>query len=81
MEDTGYRPFFLIVIPAHNEEAIEHTLDSLLRQDYDHAAIMVMNDGSKDRTSEIAHEYASNHARVIAVDRDLDIAGRAKARS
>jgi 1,2-diacylglycerol 3-beta-glucosyltransferase len=79
MEDTGYRPFFFIIIPAHNEEAVvAHTIDSLLRQDYDHAAIMVMNDGSQDNTSEIAHEYEGNYAGVIVVDRGPEIAGQGK---
>ncbi len=79
MVDSGYRPFFFIIIPAHNEEAVlAHTIDSLLRQDYEHAAIMVMNDGSKDGTSAIGHEYADKYDRVIVVDRGPDIAGRGK---
>lgn len=79
LEDTGYRPFFFVLIPAHNEEAvIAHTIDSLLRQDYQHTAIMVMNDGSKDMTSEIAHEYAETNGRVLVVDRGPDVAGQGK---
>jgi len=79
MDDTGYRPFFFIIIPAHNEEAVlAHTIDSLLRQDYEHVAIMVMNDGSRDRTSEIGHEYAEKHGSVIVVDRGPEIAGKGK---
>lgn len=79
MTDTGYRPFFFIIIPAHNEEAVlAHTIDSLLRQDYEHTGIMVMNDGSKDRTSEIGHEYADKHASVVVIDRGSDIAGKGK---
>jgi len=79
MADTGYRPFFFIIIPAHNEEAVvSHTIDSLLRQDYPHAAIMVMNDGSMDRTSEIAHSYTADNPAVIVVDRGPEIAGRGK---
>lgn len=79
MEDTGYRPFFFIIIPAHNEEeVIAHTIQSLLKQDYPHRTIMVMNDGSKDRTSEIAHGFAAEHADVLVVDRGPEIAGRGK---
>lgn len=77
--DTGYRPFVFIVIPAHNEEAvIAHTIESLLRQGYPHKTIMVMNDGSKDRTSEIAHAYESKHPEVLVVDRGPDISGKGK---
>ncbi|TLM81116.1 MAG: glycosyltransferase, partial [Actinobacteria bacterium] len=79
MEETDYRPYYFVVVPAHNEEVvIAHTIESLLRQDYEHVAIMVMNDGSKDRTSEIAHEYARQYDSVIVVDRGPDVAGRGK---
>lgn len=75
--DASYEPFVFVVIPAHNEEAvIAHTIESLLRQDYEHRAIMVMNDGSKDATSEVANQYTEHG--VIVVDRDLEIAGRGK---
>jgi len=77
--DRGYRPFVFIVIPAHNEEeVIAHTIESLLRQDYTHRGILVMNDGSKDATSRIAHSYADKHSDVLVVDRGPDIAGRGK---
>lgn len=79
MQDTGYRPFFFVIVPSHNEEAvIAHTIESLMRQDYEHFAVMVMNDGSKDRTSEIAHSYAEKHAKVVVIDRGPEIAGRGK---
>jgi len=79
MEDTGYRPMFFIIVPAHNEEVvIGHTIEALLRQDYEHASIMIMNDGSKDATSEIAHDYAERHPSVMVVDRGPEIAGRGK---
>jgi 1,2-diacylglycerol 3-beta-glucosyltransferase len=79
MKDTGYRPFVFIIVPAHNEEAvISHTIESLLRQEYENLAIMVMNDGSKDRTSEIAHSYAESNAQVVVVDRGPDVAGKGK---
>jgi len=79
MQDTGYRPFYFIIIPAHNEEAvIGHTIESLLRQDYEFKSIMVMNDGSKDDTSAIAHDYAERHEGVMVVDRGPDVAGQGK---
>lgn len=79
MPDTGYRPFFFIVVPSHNEEAvIAHTIESLLKQDYQHRAIMIMNDGSKDKTSEIAWDYARRFPEVVVIDRGPEIAGRGK---
>jgi len=79
MKDEGYRPMFFIVVPAHNEEVvIGHTIEALLRQDYEHTAIMIMNDGSRDDTSLIAHEYAERYPEVMVVDRGFEIAGRGK---
>jgi cellulose synthase/poly-beta-1,6-N-acetylglucosamine synthase-like glycosyltransferase len=76
---ADYEPFVFVVIPAHNEEAvIAHTLESLLRQEYAPYTVLVMNDGSKDRTSEIAHEYGAQYAEVMVVDRGPEIAGKGK---
>lgn len=77
--DTGYRPFVFVVIPAHNEEdVIAHTIESLLRQEYEHRAVLVMNDGSADGTSAIAWRYAEQNPDVVVVDRGPDVAGRGK---
>lgn len=79
LRDKGYRPYFVIVVPAHNEEAvIGHTVESLLAQEYPHRLIMIMNDGSQDRTSELAHEFESRGSAVQVVDRGPEIAGRGK---
>jgi glycosyltransferase involved in cell wall biosynthesis len=44
-----------IIIPAHNEEAsIENTLKAVFKQDYPDFEIIVVNNNSSDRTSEIA---------------------------
>lgn len=75
----GYEPFVFIVIPAHNEEAvISHTVWSLLRQDYPHKLVLVMDDGSKDGTAAIASAIAEGSDEVMVVSRAADIAGRGK---
>lgn len=49
-----------VVIPAYNEEAtIVLCLDSLRRQTLKANRIVVMDDGSKDRTREIVQQYAA----------------------
>jgi 1,2-diacylglycerol 3-beta-glucosyltransferase len=71
-------PGMALIVPAHNEEAvIGGTLDSLLRLDYDHYCVIVINDGSTDRTSEVAHAFTSD-PRVLVVDRPVELAGRGK---
>jgi dolichyl-phosphate beta-glucosyltransferase len=57
-------PFFLsIIIPAYNEEArLPHTLPEVINfvdaQDYK-IEVLVVDDGSSDRTSEIVKEFAT----------------------
>lgn len=47
-----------VIIPAYNVEAyIRRCLDSLVNQTYENIEIIVVNDGSTDRTEEIVKEY------------------------
>jgi glycosyltransferase involved in cell wall biosynthesis len=59
-------PRVSILIPAYNAERwIAETLKSALAQDYPNCEIIVVDDGSKDRTLEIARHYESSAVRVI----------------
>ncbi len=52
-----YEPFVSIIVPAYNEEfVIEATIQSLLNSDYENFEIIVVDDGSADRTSEVVRE-------------------------
>lgn len=52
-----------VIIPAYNvENYIRRCLDSLVNQTYENMEIIVVNDGSTDRTEEIVREYAEKHA-------------------
>ena len=52
-----YEPFVSIIVPAYNEEfVIEATIRSLLNSDYDNLEIIVVDDGSQDRTTEVVRE-------------------------
>ncbi|MDD5112269.1 MAG: glycosyltransferase [Candidatus Altiarchaeota archaeon] len=56
-------PQISIVVPAFNEErGIANTIDSLLKINYPRELLelVVVNDGSKDRTAEIIQPYADN---------------------
>ncbi len=49
---------FLIIIPAHNEEKnISFCLESLKNQTFRDFRVVVVNDGSKDKTAEIAEKF------------------------
>jgi len=60
-------PKVSIIVPAYNEEEnIEKTIKSLLELDYprDKLEIIIVDDGSKDRTYEIAKKYESDIIKV-----------------
>ena len=47
-----------ILTPAYNGEGLIHRLlDSVLRQTYPHVAMVVVNDGSTDRTEDVVKSY------------------------
>jgi len=57
-----------IIIPTYNMEAyIGKCLDSLLIPEFDLVEVLVVNDGSKDRSSEIAHSYTERYPNTIRV--------------
>jgi cellulose synthase/poly-beta-1,6-N-acetylglucosamine synthase-like glycosyltransferase/peptidoglycan/xylan/chitin deacetylase (PgdA/CDA1 family)/spore germination protein YaaH len=57
----GFNPRVAVLIPSYNEEkVIVRTIRSVLNSDYDNLRVIVIDDGSKDRTAEVAQEaYAS----------------------
>lgn len=60
-----------IIVPGQNVEAyIGKCLDSLLYQDISSSdyEIIVVNDGSTDRTKEIVEGYVSSHSNVILIN-------------
>ncbi|MBI5797307.1 glycosyltransferase family 2 protein [Candidatus Woesearchaeota archaeon] len=58
-----------VVMPAYNEEKkIESSLEKLtayLKGRYENYEILVINDGSKDKTSEIVEKFKENKVRLI----------------
>ena len=61
----GYAPFVSVIVPAFNEElVIKKTISSLLASDYERYEIIVVDDGSRDKTSEIVRESFSHTDQV-----------------
>jgi len=62
----GYWPSVSIIVPAHNEEkVIERCIESLLEVDYPKKEIIVVDDGSSDRTYWLAKKYSVKGVKVI----------------
>ncbi|MFQ6084450.1 MAG: glycosyltransferase [Candidatus Aminicenantia bacterium] len=61
-------PLISVLIPARNEERnIKKCLLSLLKQDYPRLEIIVLDDDSRDRTSEIVKQLAVTHKKLKLV--------------
>ncbi len=76
-------PLVSVIIPAYNAERfIERTLASVLQQTYRHLEVIVIDDGSSDRTADRVRQIAAEDDRVrllqqsnagVAVARNLGI--------
>ena len=60
------QPLVSILIPAYNAEKwIKATLESAVNQDYGRTEIILVNDGSTDRTLEMAKAFKEKNIKII----------------
>jgi len=68
-EVASYRPKVAVLIPAYNEEkVIERTVRAALNSDYSNLRVIVIDDGSRDRTLEVARSAFAReeaHGKVL----------------
>ncbi|AGL21296.1 bifunctional glycosyltransferase/CDP-glycerol:glycerophosphate glycerophosphotransferase [Actinoplanes sp. N902-109] len=68
---TGAKPLLTVVIPAHDIEMyLDDCLASVAAQTYHNLEIIVVDDGSVDRTGAIADEWARKDSRVTVIHQD-----------
>ena len=61
------KPLVSILIPAYNaEELLAYTLQSAIAQTWQRKEIIVIDDGSTDRTAEVARRFASKDVKVVS---------------
>jgi cellulose synthase/poly-beta-1,6-N-acetylglucosamine synthase-like glycosyltransferase/peptidoglycan/xylan/chitin deacetylase (PgdA/CDA1 family)/spore germination protein YaaH len=59
--DSAFQPAVAVLIPAYNEEkVINRTIRSVLHSTYPNLRVVVIDDGSSDRTAEVARETFAN---------------------
>lgn len=69
--NDSFQPFVSVIIAAYNEEkVISRTVQSILKSDYPHYEIIVVDDGSQDRTSAIVSENFYNNERVHLIRKE-----------
>lgn len=60
-----------LIIPVYNgENHIGECIENLLNQTYKNIEILIVNDGSKDRTKEIIEFYAHKDDRIIIINKE-----------
>lgn len=59
-----------VIVPVYNAAAyIDHCVKSIQNQTYTHFELILVNDGSKDKSLEICKALASQDERIIVLDR------------
>ncbi len=57
-----------IIVPCYNADAtIRRCVDSLISQTYKDFELILVNDGSRDRTGEIIDNYAARDTRIVTI--------------
>lgn len=60
-----------IIVPVYNIDTyIASCLNSILNQTYKNIEVIIINDGSTDKTSSICKKYALNDSRIILINQD-----------
>jgi glycosyltransferase involved in cell wall biosynthesis len=71
------KPLISILIPAYNaEEWIADTVQSAIGQSWARKEIIVVDDGSSDRTAEVARRFASKEVAVVSTENQGAAAAR-----
>lgn len=59
-------PLVSVIIPSYNHEKfIKECIDSVLNQTYKNFELIIIDDGSKDKTSEILNKYDDSRMQII----------------
>lgn len=68
-----------IIVPIYNVETyLSKCIDSLINQTYENLEIILVNDGSTDRSGDIASNYAKKDARIRYVEQENQGQGSAR---
>lgn len=64
-------PLISIIVPVYNaEKYLERCISSILAQEYTHFELLLMDDGSTDRSSEICDYFAAQDSRIKVIHKE-----------
>ena len=62
-----------VIVPSYNgEKTLNRAMDSLLKQTISSFEVIIVNDGSKDTTAQIADSYAARDSRVRVIHKPVN---------
>ncbi|EQB8583133.1 glycosyltransferase family 2 protein [Escherichia coli] len=74
MKMLNYKPLVSVLIPVYNaEKYIERSLNSIINQTYKNLEIIIINDGSTDRTLDIIRTFTEKRITVVNNEKNLKL--------
>ena len=78
-EMSGERPLISVIVPVYNaENYLRRCLDSIIGQTYANLEIILVDDGSTDRSGAICEEYRGNDSRICLIHQENKGLGEAR---
>jgi Putative glycosyl/glycerophosphate transferases involved in teichoic acid biosynthesis TagF/TagB/EpsJ/RodC len=72
-------PEISVIVPIYNvQQYLEACLDSLVDQTFNYLEVIMVNDGSTDKSGDIMHKYAAEHDNFFAYDKPNGGLGQAR---
>lgn len=72
-------PEISVIVPVYNVEKWLHKcIDSILEQKYRNFELILVNDGSTDRSLEVCNQFARVDSRIVVIDKDNEGVGSAR---
>lgn len=69
--DNIFAPLISVIVPVYNvEEYLTKCIDSIINQTYTNLEIILVDDGSTDRSLKICNEYLQKDARVKVIHKE-----------
>ncbi len=71
MKKLSSSPEVSVIMPSYNAETfISESIDSILQQSFTDFELILIDDGSTDRTLDIIKQYAASDARIVVIEKE-----------